>query len=727
MKKLLFTAAACTLVLSMQAQKIVRISTDKTDLVYQVNDKNRIYQVYLGDKLLNPQDYQKLKWNVRPGNDGSMGIRGHEAYPASGGEDYFEPAVAITHADGNQTTYLYYQSHEQRSVSGGTETIVRLADDKYKDEVVLHYVAYPKENVIKMWSEITNHEPKPITLWRYNSGMLYFTDSHYYLTNYHSDWAFEGQPETQELKTGKKIVDTKLGTRANLLSEPFVELAFGQPAQENTGRVLLGNIGWTGNFQYTCEVDNTHTLRLIPGINPYASDYQLAPGQTFLTPEFVFTLSDEGIGQASRNLQDWCRRYDLKDGMGDRMTLLNNWENTGFNFNQQTLASLMKDAKDLGVDMFLLDDGWFGNKYPRENDRAGLGDWQATKDKLPDGIPGMVRDAKAAGVKFGIWVEPEMVNPKSELYEKHPDWAIELPNRDTYYYRNQLVLDLSNPQVQDFVFGVIDRIMTENPDVAYMKWDCNSPITNIYSHYLGKKQGNLYIDYVRGLYKVFQRVNAKYPKLDLMLCSGGGGRCDYEALKYFTEFWCSDDTDPFERLYIQWSMSKFFPAKSMASHVTNWNRGTSVKFRFDVCSMVKLGFDIDLKSLSADDYKFLQNAVAQYKDLEPIIFDGDQYRLISPYETAHAALDYVSKDKRQALLYTYNLHPRFGEGPENVRLQGLDQTEQYTIEEIYRMPGDKEDSEYEGQTFSGDFLMKVGLNVLKPWGGTSHVFKLTAK
>lgn len=711
----------------MQAQKIVRISTDNTDLVYQVNEHNRIYQVYLGDKLLNPQDYGKLKWNVRPGNDGSMSIRGHEAYPASGGEDFFEPAVAITHADGNQTTYLYYKSHEQRSVNGGTETIIRLADDKYKDEVTLHYVAYPKENVIKMWSEITNREGKPITLWRYNSGMLYFRDSHYFLTNYHSDWAFEGQPETQELKTGKKIVDTKLGTRANLLAEPFFELDFGQPAQENSGRVLLGNVGWTGNFQYTCEVDNTHTLRLLPGINPYASDYQLASGETFLTPEFVFTLSDKGIGQASRNLQDWCRRYDLKDGMGGRMTLLNNWENTGFDFNQQTLAGLMKDAKDLGVDMFLLDDGWFGNKYPRQNDRAGLGDWQTTTDKLPKGIPGMVSDAKTAGVKFGIWIEPEMVNPKSQLYEKHPDWAIELPNRDTYYYRNQLVLDLSNPEVQDFVFGVIDRIMTENPDVAYMKWDCNSPITNIYSHYLGKKQGNLYIDYVRGLYKVFQRVSAKYPKLDMMLCSGGGGRCDYEALKYFTEFWCSDDTDPFERLYIQWSMSKFFPAKAMASHVTNWNKGTSVKFRFDVCSMVKLGFDIDLKSLSAEDYAFLQNAVAQYKAVEKVIFDGDQYRLVSPYETDHAALDYVSKDKRQALLYTYNLHPRFGEGPDNVRLQGLDPTAQYTIEEIYRMPGDKDNSEYEGQTFSGDFLMKVGLNVLKPWGGSSHVFKLTAK
>ncbi|MGI6223811.1 MAG: alpha-galactosidase [Prevotella sp.] len=727
MNRLLTIVAASAMTLSMNAQQIIRISTDKTDLVFQVNEKNRLYQVYLGEKLLNPDDYKLLKWNVRPGNDGSMSIRGHEAYAASGGEDYFEPAVAITHADGNQTTYLYYKGVEQRSVNGGTETLIRLADDQYKDEVVLHYVAYPKENVIKLWSEITNREGKPITLWRYNSGILYFKANRYFLTEYHSDWAREGQPEVQELKYGKKIVDTKLGTRANLLAEPFFELGLDGKPQENEGRVLLGNIGWTGNFQYTMEVDNTNTLRLIPGINPYASNYVLDNGETFTTPEFVFTLSDQGTGLASRNLHEWCRRYDLRDGMGSRMTLLNNWENTGFNFNQQTLAELMKDAKDLGVEMFLLDDGWFGNKYPRKDDRQGLGDWEATTSKLPQGIPGMVSDAKKAGVKFGIWVEPEMISPKSELYEKHPDWAIELPNRETYYYRNQLVLDLSNPKVQDYVFGVIDRIMTENPDVAYMKWDCNSPITNIFSHYLGRKQGNLYVDYVRGLYKVCERVNEKYPNLAMMLCSGGGGRCDYEALKHFTEFWCSDDTDPFERIYIQWSMSKFFPAKAMASHVTNWNKQTSVKFRFDVCSMVKLGFDIDLKSLSADEYKFLQNAVAEYKSLEPVIFDGNQYRLVSPYESNHCALNYVSQDQTTAVLYTYNLHPRFGENLNNVRLQGLNPSAQYKITEIYRMPGDNHNSEYEGQTFSGDYLMKVGLNVLSANDATSHVYKLEAR
>ena len=713
--------------LSINAQQIIRISTDKTDLVYQVNEKNRLYQVYLGEKLLNPEDYKLLKWNVRPGNDGSMSIRGHEAYPASGGEDYFEPAVAITHADGNPTSYLYYKGSEQRGVSGGTETIIRLADDKYNDEVTLHYVAYPKENVIKMWSEITNREGKPITLWRYNSGMLYLKAGRYFLTEYHSDWAKEGQPETEELKYGKKTVDTKLGARANLLAEPFFELGLDDKPREGESRVMLGVVGWTGNFQYTCEVDNTNSLRLIPGINPYASNYVLDNGETFTTPEFVFTLSSQGSGQASRDLHDWCRRYNLRDGMGKRMTLLNNWENTAFDFDQQKLASLMRDAKDLGVDMFLLDDGWFGNKYPRKDDHAGLGDWEATKSKLPLGIPGMVDDAKKAGVKFGIWIEPEMVNPKSELYEKHPDWAITLPNRETYYYRNQLVLDLSNPKVQDYVLSVIDRIMVENPDVAYMKWDCNSPITNIYSHYLGRRQGNLYVDYVRGLYKVFRRVNEKYPRLAMMLCSGGGGRCDYEALKHFTEFWCSDDTDPFERIYIQWSMSKFFPAKSMASHVTNWNRQTSVKFRFDVCSMVKLGFDIDLKSLSADEYKFLKNAVAEYRALEPVVLDGSQYRLISPYESSHCALNYVSQDKATAVLYTYNLHPRYGANLANVLLQGLNPSAQYKVMEIYRMPGDNSHSEYEGKSFSGDYLMKVGLNVLSADNATSHVFKLEAQ
>lgn len=704
----------------------VRVSTNNTDLVLKVSPKGRLYQVYFGDKLKNAADYENLTWNTYAASDGAVSTRGHEVYAGSGNEDYFEPAVAITHADGNMTTYLYYKGVETKAIDGGTETIITLQDDKYPDTVKLHYAAYDKENVIKAWTEISHNEKSPVTLWRYSSTMLYFDASKYFLTSYHSDWAKEGQPETVQLTAGKKIIDTKLGTRAAMHTEPFFELGLNEPAKENEGNVVLGTIGWTGNFRFTFEVDNVGGLRVIPAINPYASDYKLRAGETFTTPEFIFTTSSTGVGQASRNLHDWARRYQVNMGMDDRLSLLNNWENTGFDFNQKSLAELMKDAKDLGVDMFLLDDGWFANKYPRKDDHAGLGDWDVTHSKLPEGIPGLVRDAKAAGVKFGIWVEPEMVNPKSELFEKHPDWVIQQPNRETYYYRNQLVLDISNPKVQDYVFGVVDRIMTENPDVAYFKWDCNSPITNIYSPYHKANQGNTYIDHVRGIYNVMSRIKAKYPNLPMMLCSGGGGRMDYEALKYFTEFWCSDDTDPYERLYIQWSLSKFFPAKTMGSHVTNWNKNTSVKFRTDVCSSCKLGFDIDLKPLKGtDDYTFVQQAVKNWTRLKPVILDGDQYRLVSPYETDHSALNYVSKDKSHAVLFAYNLHPRYKE-PRllKVRMQGLDPQRQYTVEEINLMPGTQSTFDFNGKQFSGDYLMKVGLDVLTPDEGTSHVFEL---
>ena len=705
---------------AVAAQKTIRVCTDNTDLVLQVNNNGRLYMVYLGDKLINASDVDKFEWTMDTGSDASVSQRGHEAYMCSGGEDFFEPALGVTHADGNKTTYLYYKDSQVRAVNGGNETIVTLADNKYDVEVRLHYIAYPKQNVFKVWSEITNHEKKEISLWKYASTMLYFNSQKYFLTNYHGDWAREAQPAVQQLTYGKKIIDTKLGTRAAMHSQPFFELGFDMPASENIGRMMLGTIAWTGNFRCTFEVDNVGGLRVIPGINPYASAYKLKPGKTFATPEFIFTLSNNGSGEASRNLHDWARLYQLKDGTGDRMTLLNNWESTGFDFNQGSLADVMKEAKKLGVDMFLLDDGWFANKYPRNNDKAGLGDWEPNHSKLPDGIKGLTNAADEAGVKFGIWIEPEMVNPKSELFKKHPDWVIMQPGRDTYYYRNQLVLDLANPKVQDYVFSVIDNILKENPGVAYFKWDCNSPITNIHSPYLQENQENLYIEYVRGLYNVLQRIAKKYPEVPMMLCSGGGARCDYEALKYFTEFWCSDNTDPFERIYIQWSMSKFFPVKAMASHVTEWNKNTSMKFRLDVASMCKLGFDIDMASLSPDDYKLCQVAVANYKRLKPVILDGDMYRLVSPYECNHAAVSYVAKDRKSAVVFAYDLHPRYKEPVLNVRLQGLDPLQTYSIKELNLTEGQ---TGFSG-SFTGDYLMKVGLKLFSASDGSSRVLEL---
>lgn len=730
MKTLLLAGAMMLGALQMNAAeegKVIRISTDNTDLILQVGDNGRLYQTYLGEKLLNEADIHQFKWDIHAGSDGSISQRGWEVYSGSGNEDYFEPAVAITHNDGKNSTYLYYVSSTTKSVDGGTQTTINLRDDQYPVDVTLHYVAYPKENVIKTWSEIRHQEKKPIILSTYASTMLYFNRPSYYLTEFSSDWACEARMSSQKLEFGKKVIDTKLGSRAAMHTHPFFEIGLDQPVNERQGEVLMGTLGWTGNFRFIFEVDNAGNLRVIPEINPYASNYELKKDEVFTTPEFIFTLSYNGASQGSRNLHEWARNYSLKDGKGSRLTLLNNWENTGFDFDQEKLAGLMKEAKHLGVDMFLLDDGWFANKYPRKDDKAGLGDWEVTHAKLPGGIPALVDAAEEAGVKFGIWIEPEMVNPKSELFEKHPDWAIHDENRKIYYYRNQLVLDLSNPKVQDYVYGVVENIMKENPEIAFFKWDCNSPITNIYSPYLKEKQGQLYIDHVRGVYNVLKRVRENYPNVPMMLCSGGGARCDYEALKYFTEFWCSDNTDPVERVYIQWGFSQFFPAKAMCAHVTSWNKATTVKFRTDVASMCKLGFDIGLKDLSADELEYCQTAVANWKRLQPAIMDGDQYRLVSPYETNHMAVNYVTKDCNKAVLFAYDVHPRFQEKLMPVKLQGLDPHKSYKVEEINLMPDTKSTLEANGKVFSGDYLMKVGLNVFGFAQTQSHVLELTAQ
>lgn len=707
-------------------KNIIRIATDNTDLVLEVGPNKRVYQTYLGPRFMFESDMQNLSWSQHASSDGSVTTRGWETYSTSGNEDYFEPALGITHADGNMTTYLYYVDSSQEEVPGGVHTRINLRDNQYPVNVTLNYVAYPKENVIKTWTEISHQEKKPISLSQYASAMLYFNEPQYWLTEFSSDWAKEARMSSQQLQFGKKVIDTKLGSRAAMHTHPFFEVSLNGPVKEHSGEVLMGTLGWTGNFRFTFEIDNVGNLRVISGINPYASVYELKAGEVFTTPEFIFTLSYDGASQGSRNLHDWARKYELKDGEGSRLTLLNNWENTAFDFNQEILAELMKEAKHLGVDMFLLDDGWFGNKYPRKDDHAGLGDWDVTNDKLPGGIAALVKSAEDAGVKFGIWIEPEMVNPKSELYEKHPDWVIEQPNRDTYYYRNQLVLDLSNPKVQDYVFGVVDNILTENPDVAYFKWDCNSPITNIYSPYAKDKQGQFYVDHVRGVYNVLKRVKDKYPNVPMMLCSGGGARCDYEALKYFTEFWCSDNTDPIERIYIQWGFSQFFPAKAMAAHVTSWNKNTSVKFRTDVAAMCKLGFDIGLKELSADELAYCQQAVANWKRLQPAVMDGDQYRLVSPYETNHAAVEYVDKSKNMAVLFAYDLSPRFQEKFQTVKLQGLQPEKKYLVKEINLMPGTESDFAQNGKVYTGDYLMKVGLDVFTFKHNQSRVIEIKA-
>ncbi len=713
---LLLTCLLCmTSLLKAAEEQFIKIGTDCVSLIYRVGADGRLYQSYLGKKLTHDADLKYL-------------AKGTEAYLTHGMEDYFEPAVHILHNDGNSSLLLKYVSHTANQLTPGVnETVITLQDDKYPVTVKLHYITYGKENMIKTFTEITHKEKKPVTLYKYASSMLHLNAGAYYLTEYTGDWASEARMTTRQLDFGKKVLDTKLGSRANMFAPPFFQLALNGEASENCGEVLVGTLGWTGNFQFTFEVDNKSQLRVISGINPYASEYTLMPAETFRTPDFYFSYSLNGLGQASRNFHDWARQYQLKDGNKTRMTLLNNWEATYFDFNEDKLVHLMDDAVKLGVDMFLLDDGWFANKYPRSGDHQGLGDWEETANKLPNGVGRLVEAAQQKGIKFGIWIEPEMVNPKSELYEKHKNWVIHLPNRDEYYFRNQMVLDLSNPQVQDFVFGVVDNLMTKYPGIAFFKWDCNSPITNIYSDYLKGKQSHLYIEYVRGLYKVLDRVKAKYPDLPMMLCSGGSGRADYQALQYFTEFWPSDNTDPIERLFIQWGFSQIFPAKAMCAHVTTWNSSASVKFRTEVAMMCKLGFDIKLEEMGGNDVIYCQGAVANYNRLKPVILDGDMFRLVSPYSGNHTSNMYVQKDKQKAVVFAFDVYPRYAEKMQLVRLQGLDAAKKYRVKEINLMPGANSWLEGNDQVFSGEYLMNVGLNLFSGNKLNSRVVEVTVE
>ncbi|GAB3169080.1 alpha-galactosidase [Telluribacter humicola] len=691
-----------------QQASIIPIETKRYGLALQLGTDKRVGIIHFGTKLKNASEYLHAPAMSRRGDDYS-GIL-NSVYTPSGSRNLVEPAIRVTHTDGNTSLDLQYVSHNVQKVDNNVSiTSILLRDPAYALDVTLYYKVYADEDVIEQWSVIKNNEKGNVTLHKYASANLYVSAKEYYLNHYHGDWAKEMQPEEIRLTSGIKVLDSKLGTRANLYQPPTFMVSLDKPATEEEGRVLYGSVEWSGNFRVDLEVDPLNNLRLIAGINPFASEYVLGKGQEFITALFVYTYSDKGKGDASRNMHRWARKYRVMQGNGSRLTLLNNWEATYFDFNENKLAALIKDTKKLGVDMFLLDDGWFGNKYPRNGDNAGLGDWQENVQKLPHGIGYLVKEAQNNQVKFGIWVEPEMVNPKSELYEKHPEWVIRQPNRPEHLYRNQLVLDLSNPQVQDFVFGVLDNIMTKNPNVAFFKWDCNAVIYNAYSQYLKDKQSHLYVDYVRGLYKVLERFRAKYPDLPMMLCSGGGGRVDYAALKYFTEFWLSDNTDPLERVFIQWEYSYFFPAITHDNHVTDWGK-QPIKYRTDVAMMGKLGFDIVVTELNQKDLEFCQNAVSTYKNINDIVWHGDLYRLASPRDNDFASLMYVNGGKDRAVMFNYLVSNRYGAGTLSpVKMNGLDLEKKYRVKEINLYPGTK--SSITGEvSYSGDFLMNIGFN-----------------
>lgn len=727
MKSYLLILIACCLTITSVAQVNILIRSKDNAIALKTDKDDLLYTSYFGPVLANDSMYKRISDEYRL-TDANNSMT-NNAYTPAGTWNLLEPALEVEQADGNHSVELKYVSHsEKKERQNVSLTSIVLKDPVYPVEVILNYRVFYKENIIEQWAVIKNNNPKKtIKLNKYASANLYFSADKFFLRQYHGGWAEEMKPEEHELTAGIKTLDSKLGTRANLFQPSSFVLSFNKPSSEDDGEVLIGTLAWTGNFKIDFEKDGFNNLRLIAGINPYASQYHLAGNTSFETPALIYSYSNRGLGTASRNLHSWARNYRIPDGTGSRQTLLNNWEATYFDFDENKLTGLFKGAKELGVDLFLLDDGWFGNKYPRNDDRAGLGDWQENKKKLPNGVPFLVDEAKKQDIRFGIWVEPEMVNPKSELYEKHKDWVIRQPDRKEYYFRNQLVLDLSNPEVQNFVFNVLDTLLTKNPTLAFIKWDCNAVIYNAHSAYLQKKgipQSHLYVEYVKGLYDVLTRFRKKYPEIHMMLCSGGGGRADYKALSYFTEFWPSDNTDPYERIYIQWENSLFFPAITSCNHVTDWSK-LPIKFKTDVAMMGKAGFDIVVDHLPANDKTFAINAIKDYKSVSKTIWQGDMYRLVNPWDNNSASLMYTSSDKSEAVMFNYLTNRRYSNNHsvEPVKLKGLDGAANYQVTEINLYPGQKPVIA-ENTVLTGDFLMNIGLNTGLSSGHPSVVLKL---
>ncbi|WP_231464838.1 alpha-galactosidase [Pedobacter sp. Leaf132] len=707
------------------AQQQILIETKNNVLALATDDKNSLVSNYFGEKIINVNEYTSIAGldKYKPGSDDLFNKR--EAYIASGSTNLLEPALSVTHADGNKSTVLTFKSVVKTKIDENRYlTSIHLQDVKYKFNVTLNYLSYYNEDVIEQWAEFQHDEKSKVILNKYASANLTLAGRKFFLKNQYSSAMREMRSEEQELLHGIRTLDSKLGTRTNLLHSSSFMLSLNNHSTEDEGEVIAGSLEWTGNFKLDFEKFDDYYLRLTAGINNFSSNYTLKPGEKFVTPRFVYTYSKNGKGLASRNLHNWARTYQILDGKGQRSTLLNNWETTYFDFNDAKLNALIQDTKNLGVDVFLLDDGWFGNKYPRNGSTSGLGDWDFNRKKLKGGISALGKEASKNGVKFGIWLEPEMVNPKSELYEKHPEWIIRQPGREEYYMRNQLVLDLTNKAVQDFIFNVVDQTFQQVPDLAFIKWDCNSLIYNAHSPTI-KNQDHFYIEYVNGLNKVLERIRAKYPKTPMMLCAGGGSRVDYSALKYFTEFWPSDNTNPFDRIFIQWEYSYYFPSIAVDNHVTDMGK-QPIKFKTDVAMMGKLGYDVRVNELSKDDLAFSKNAVRDYNEFKQTVWHGQQFRLQNPYENDVAAIAYVNEAKNEAVVFSYFVATRNATRQAiPIKLKGLNPQVLYKIQEVSLYPNMRSPID-STKTYSGDFLMKVGFNPEVNDRRASVVLKLTA-
>ena len=691
---------------------IFTINTAHTTLVLDAEPGRDLAMVYYGSKL-DATDAEALR---------SAGYRPQKAYPAFGLIGTEEAALAMTQPDGNKTLNLKVTDTAEEAWEGGRIYCITSADTFYPITVKSYFKTYDEYDMIGTWTEITNgykatrKAPNTVMLTRYDSGCLQIRCGDVWISSLYGSWGDEGRVCTEQLQRGMKVIRNIDGVRNSHTSHSEVMISLDGKPQENSGRVIGAALCWGGNYELRFHTNDSDFHHFHAGICPENAEYYLKAGETFSTPELAYTWSDEGLSGVSRNFHHWGREYKLAHGDVERRILLNSWEGVYFDINEPGMAQMMDDIASMGGELFVMDDGWFGEKYPRLTDNCALGDWKVDRNKLPHGIGWLVQTASEKGIKFGIWIEPEMTNSVSELYDAHPDWVLKAPNRDLVTGRGgtQLVLDMSNPAVQDYVFSIVDNLMKENPDIAYIKWDANMNISAYGSQYL-KQQSHLEYEYWRGFKATCDRIRAAYPDLTIQACASGGGRANWGVLPWFHEFWVSDNTDALQRILMQWGTSYFFPALTMACHISatpnhTVHRTTSLKYRIDVAMSGRLGMEIQPKNMTDQEKDICRKAIADYKRIRPIVQFGDIYRIVSPYDNhGFASMMHVAPDKTKAVYYWWKLANFQDEHLSRGVMAGLDPDKKYKVTELDRV--DVFPLFFEGKVFTGKFLMDNGLEI----------------
>ena len=693
------------------------------------------FHLYFGARVPDEQEFDYLLGEAwMPSSVGLSAACPHMSFehlrcelPFSGAGDMRLPALEAVLATGSRVLNLTYREHTvlpgKPTLSGLPATYVErdneadtlvlsLADDAAGIAVSLLYTVFAGRAAIARSMQVRNTGSTPLILERAMSGCFGLERGDLELIELAGSWARERSVVRAPLHPGIQGVYSLRGHSSHQFN-PFIALA--EPGcTEQAGEVYGFSLVYSGNHAMTVDVDTYHSTRVLAGINPEGFSWPLAPGETFQTPEVVAVYSAHGLGDMSRTFHGLYRERLARGAWRDRPRpiLINNWEATYFDFNEEKLVEVARAAGDLGIELFVLDDGWFTN---RDDDHGGLGDWEVNTAKLPSGLAGFARRINELGMEFGLWIEPEMVNPETRVWREHPEWVLHAPGQPLRPCRHQYVLDLSNPDVVEYLYDRLERVIS-SANIAYIKWDMNRSLADVYSQTTKPEdQGRVWHAFILGVYELYRRLTARFPHILFESCAGGGGRFDPGMLAYAPQAWTSDDTDAVERLKIQWGTSLVYPVSSMGSHVSavpnhQVFRITPLKMRADVAYFGTFGYELDATKLTEEERAAVRAQVAFMKQHRALIQYGEQYRLKSPFAGRgnECAWMVVDEESREALVAYYRVLQEANVGRRSVRLAGLDPSAWY---EVCELRADASSSRLYGRPASGAELMRIGLDL----------------